>query len=274
MHIAQGRFSSFQPKMGGNFCCTPHMVLIDRWGGNCKIETQKNLHIQVRIHQMLQIKKDKKERKMKKRILSFALALCFVLTLLPAAFADSAPTSGKCGDNLTWTLKDGTLTISGTGDMYDYDDSWDNSAPWQREYGDMITEVVIKQGVTSIGDHAFEWLGNLTSVQLPGSLKSIGASAFRYCYDLESINVSADNSTYSSEDGVLFNKDKTELVMYPQGKTNTSYTVPSSVVRIGEWAFSDCENLESISLPECLTTIGAAAFVWCGLKSIKMPSSE
>ncbi len=210
---------------------------------------------------------------MKKRILSFALALCFVLTLLPAAFADSAPTSGKCGDNLTWTLKDGTLTISGTGDMYDYDDSWDNSAPWQREYGDMITEVVIKQGVTSIGDHAFEWLGNLTSVQLPGSLKSIGASAFRYCYDLESINVSADNSTYSSEDGVLFNKDKTELVMYPQGKTNTSYTVPSSVVRIGEWAFSDCENLESISLPECLTTIGAAAFVGCGLKSITIPSS-
>ena len=210
---------------------------------------------------------------MKKRILSFALVLCFVLTLLPAAFADSAPTSGTCGENVTWRLDGNKLTISGTGDMYDYDDSWDNSAPWKREYGDMITEVVIKQGVTSIGDHAFEWLGNLTSVQLPSGLKSIGASAFRYCYDLESINVSADNSTYSSEEGVLFNKDKTELLMYPAAKTNTSYTVPSSVVRIGEWAFSDCESLESISLPEGLTTIGSAAFAGCGLKSITIPSS-
>ena len=187
---------------------------------------------------------------MKKRVLSVFLVLCFVLTLLPAAFADSTPTSGKCGDNLTWTLEGNKLTISGTGDMYDYDDSWDNSAPWQREYGDMITEVVIKQGVTSIGSFAF-----------------------RDCYNLESINVPADNNTYSSENGVLFNKNKTELLIYPAAKTNTSYTVPSSVVRIGEWAFSDCENLESISLPEGLTTIGAAAFVGCGLKSITIPSS-
>ena len=233
---------------------------------------------------------------MKKRILSFALALCFVLTLLPAAFADSAPTSGKCGDNLTWRLNGSVLTISGTGDMYDYDERNDDTPPWYY-YIDRITEVVIEQGVTAIGKDGFCKLFSLTSVQLPGSLKSIGSSAFHDCWKLESIkfpdglttvelsafdgcsslesfNVSAGNKTYSSENGVLFNKNRTELVMYPQGKTNTSYTVPSSVVNIGEAAFVECQNLKEVVLPEGVENIGKSAFSDCwNFENITLPKS-
>ena len=210
---------------------------------------------------------------MKKRILSFALALCFVFTLLPAAFADSAPTSGTCGDNLTWTLEGNKLTISGTGDMYDYDERNDDTPPWYY-YRDRITEVVIEQGVTAIGKDGFCKLFSLTSVQLPGSLKSIGSSAFHDCWKLESINVSADNKTYSSENGVLFNKNKTELLMYPAAKTNTSYTVPSSVVNISEAAFVECDNLKEIVLPEGVENIGKSAFSRClNLENITLPKS-
>ena len=91
---------------------------------------------------------------MKKRILSLALVLCFVLTLLPAAFADSAPTSGTCGDNLTWRLDGSTLTISGTGDMDDYHDDLHEYSPWSG-YRSRIIEVIIEPGVTSIGYDAF-----------------------------------------------------------------------------------------------------------------------
>ena len=81
---------------------------------------------------------------MKKRILSFALALCFVLTLLPAAFADSAPTSGTCGDNLTWRLNGSVLTISGKEDMDDYDDFYLERAPWY-EYKDRIIMLLLSR---------------------------------------------------------------------------------------------------------------------------------
>lgn len=76
--------------------------------------------------------KYKEKEKMRKKILSIFLVLCMVVTLLPVgAFADSTPTSGKCGENLTWKLDgDGTLTISGTGAMEDYDYLNDYYAPW------------------------------------------------------------------------------------------------------------------------------------------------
>ena len=210
---------------------------------------------------------------MKKRILSFALALCFVLTLIPIAVADSETASGKCGDNLTWTLEGNKLTISGTGAMYDYDERNDDTPPWYY-YEDRITEIVIEEGVTAIGKDGFCKLFSLTSVQLPGSLKSIGASAFHDCWKLESINVSAGNKAYSSENGVLFNKNKTELLMYPAAKTNSSYTVPSSVVNIGEAAFVECDNLKEIVLPEGVENIGKSAFSRClNLENITLPKS-
>ena len=117
-----------------------------------------------------------RRKNMKKRVLSVFLVLCFVLTLLPTAFADSS-TSGKCGDNLTWTLDgDGTLTISGTGKMWDSDYYNDYDVPWA-DFLASIEKVVISKGVTSIGNEAFKWCERLTNVTIPDSITSIGNSA-------------------------------------------------------------------------------------------------
>ena len=91
--------------------------------------------------------------------------------------------SGTCGDNLTWTLTDsGTLTISGTGEMYDYD-----SRPIAWSY--KIREVQIEKGVTSIGNMAFNLCSNLTSVTIPEGVMSIGDGAFANCTSLTSITL-------------------------------------------------------------------------------------
>lgn len=128
--------------------------------------------------------------------------------------------------------------------------------------------------VTSIGENAFSCCTSLTSVKIPDSVTSIGVLAFGYCLSLTSINVSENNTYYSSKNGVLFNKDKTELIQYPHGKTETEYIIPKSVTSIGECAFSACISLTSIEIPESVTNIGWSAFSDCsGLTSITIPDS-
>lgn len=125
-----------------------------------------------------------------KRILTLlgTVLLCLTSIILPAKAATIA--SGTCGDSLTWTLADtGTLTISGTGEMYDfyYDNGvWTN--PWMSYAGD-IKKVLIKQGVTGIGEWAFGYCRNLFSITLPESLTSIGDWAFYNCSTLTSITI-------------------------------------------------------------------------------------
>ena len=113
---------------------------------------------------------------MKKRIFSFMLSVCMVLTLLPAmgAAAADATASGKCGDAVTWSLSGGTITFSGSGGMtakegqtYDYG-----------QYKNSITAVVINEGVTTVGDFAFYKFPNLTSVTAASTVKTVGLSAF------------------------------------------------------------------------------------------------
>lgn len=125
-----------------------------------------------------------------KRILTLlgTVLLCLTSIILPAKAATIA--SGTCGDSLTWTLADtGTLTISGTGEMYDfyYDNGvWTN--PWMSYAGD-IKKVLIKQGVTGIGEWAFGYCRNLFSITLPESVTSIGDRAFYNCSTLTSITI-------------------------------------------------------------------------------------
>ena len=100
-------------------------------------------------------------------------------------------------------------------------------------------------------------------MNIPASVTNIGSWVFNYCSALTAIHVAEGNTAYSSEDGVLFNKDKTTLLQYPAGKTETTYAVPASVTSIAEYAFAWCRKLTKISLPESLDNIGKMAFREC-----------
>ena len=137
-----------------------------------------------------------------------------------------------------------------------------------------LTSITIPEGVTSIGDDAFARCSSLTSITIPEGVTAIGDDAFYLCSSLTSIDVAPNNENYTSIDGVLFSKDKTILIKYPEGKDATSYTIPEGVTWIGDYAFYDCDYLTSITLPEGVTEIGDFAFKYCSsLTSITLPSS-
>jgi len=166
----------------------------------------------------------------------------------------SDPQPFEDNDNLSWSLcLDGTLTISGTGEI---DDAWFS-------FNEFITAVVIERGITRIGYNVFTYYENLTSVTIPESISIIEEFVFNYCNRLISITVDTNNPNYSSEDGVLFNKDKTILIWYPAGKENANYDIPASVITIEDNAFGDCNYLTSITIPESVTSIGYVGFLSC-----------
>jgi len=178
---------------------------------------------------------------------------------------------GTCGENLTWKLDiEGTLTISGTGDMYDWDGISD--VPWY-SYKYSIRNVIIEDGVTSIGNDAFYNCSEITIITIPVSVTSIDSYVFERCSGLTEINVDSNNPAYTSVDGVLFNKDETEILCYPIGKTETTYEIPYGVTGIGNRAFYFCDSLESITIPDSVTSIGIFAFRDCSsLVSIILPN--
>ena len=141
-------------------------------------------------------------------------------------------------------------------------------------YCSSLTAVTISDGVTSIGTSAFSSCSSLTEVNIPASVTNIGSWVFDYCSALTAIHVAEGNTAYSSEDGVLFNKDKTTLVCYPIGKPETTYTVPSTVTMIGSSAFINCTALTLVTLPEGLTNISNRSFEGCAaLAQINLPNS-
>lgn len=263
------------------------------------------------------------------------LAVLMVLTIMPIT-AHAATFSGTCGDNLTWTYDDTTkkLIVEGTGEMYDFESSWN-------AHKDDVEDVTIMDGVTTIGAYAFAdfsklahlaipntvtWLvegcfmgcTNLPYVNIPSGVKVIGIGAFYYCSNLSNVNicegvekieeaafgatklsglripnsvkeitgnpcpeceqhadyiVNDDHPYFSVEDGVLFNKDKTEFISCALTKIGTSYTVPSTVEKIAAWAFYYCTNLRKVVLPNGIKEIGKWAFFDCrALNSIDLPS--
>ena len=137
-----------------------------------------------------------------------------------------------------------------------------------------LKSIVISDSVTSIGGSVFSGCISLKSIIIPKSVTVIGYEAFGGCLNLRSIDVVEDNSIFASENGVLFDKNKTRLIYYPSGKTDESYEIPNGVVTIDGQAFFCCSNLVSIKLPHSVTEISEYAFFGCTkLKSIIIPSS-
>ena len=116
--------------------------------------------------------------------------------------------------------------------------------------------------ITAIAGDAFRGCGELTSVTIPDSVTSIGSSAFFKCRSLKSFAVSNNNNYYTSFEGVLFNKDKTKLIAYPNEEASV-YTVPKGVTSIGDWAFCGGDRLTSVTIPGSVTEIGEFAFYEC-----------
>lgn len=215
---------------------------------------------------------------MKNRLLSILLVLLTALTLLPlGALADD---NNKCGENLTWEFADGILTISGTGDMYDY--SEDYLAPWN-EHCLEITNVTISGGVTSIGSYAFCYC-SVKSITLPFGLKHIGISAFFYCPNIQQIKI-PDSVEYI--DPYAFSCCKgLHTVQLPASLTLISeelfaecdnlrnLSIPDTVTEIGANAFSKCTEFSLTGLPDGIKSIGAAAFANCGnIESLALPGT-
>ena len=190
------------------------------------------------------------------------------------------PTSGTCGENLTWRFEDGVLTISGTGAMTDYSSSQGPQLPWAAA---KIKSVVIESGVTSIGSSAF-YGSSLTSVEIPDSVTSIGDSAFRGCSSLTSITI--PDGVTSIENYTFFSCWSLTSVEIPDSVASigdsafyscwslTSVTIPNSVKTIDYAAFSNCSSLTSITIPDSVTNICSSTFSNCsGLRSVKIPDS-
>ncbi|MBE6598459.1 MAG: hypothetical protein E7638_03340 [Ruminococcaceae bacterium] len=155
--------------------------------------------------------------------------------------------SGKCGDNLTWVLyEDGTLTISGTGAMWNW---YGSGIPWYSERLSIET-VVIEKGVTTIGEYAFSGCESLISVTIPGSVITIGEWAFCRCISLTSVTI-PDSVTTICDAAFLRCK---ELI---------SVTIPDSVTTIGENAFAECASLTNVTIPDSVATIGGHVFEDC-----------
>ena len=123
-----------------------------------------------------------------------------------------------------------------------------------------LTEVTFGNSITTIENTAFYYCTSLKQVTIPKSVTNIGGNVFGFCTALTHINVDAANTAYSSENGVLFNKDKTTLLRYPVAKPGATYTVPKSVTCIGENAFGQCTALKELTLSENVSKIESYAF--------------
>jgi len=138
-----------------------------------------------------------------------------------------------------------------------------------------LANITITDGVENIGIYAFYHCDGITSIIIPKSVSSIGENAFSCCTGLTDISVSENNLFYSSIDGILFNKNQTELIVYPIGKSSESYVVPESVTSIGNYAFCFCDTLKTVTIPENVTSIKFAAFHRCfGLTGITIENPK
>ena len=178
------------------------------------------------------------------RLLALLLAVMLVFTYAPTAYAEGE--GGSCGENLSWSLSAGTLTISGSGAMTDFPES--TMAPW---YGlrEEILRLELPGGLTSIGSLAFYGCKNLTAVTIPDSVERIGSYAFAHCSGMQMLDLGSVRSV-----GEAAFSDCVSL---------TALSLPGTLTTIGTKAFYRCESIPSVIVPASVTSIGMSAFGYC-----------
>lgn len=188
--------------------------------------------------------------------------------------------SGTCGDDLTWKLGDkGTLTISGTGEMYNYSMA---DAPW-KEQKDLISALVVENGATSIGSSTFDGYTSLKSIKLASTVKSIGNNAFSNT-GITSLDLPEGMESIGL--GAFYNCEKMTELKLPESLTTlnngafafckglTAVTLPNKITFIGALAFEECTGLTSITIPENVTEIRNQAFYYCtALTMVELPKA-
>ena len=226
-----------------------------------------------------------KRKNIFKSLLAAAMALIMIF--------GAAPLSGFVGIRLPMLSLKAEAAITGTTEdglfEYEVEGYWPISDPRNgvritRYKGPDSGEVVIPK---TIGGYEVKWIGDrysgaavfqgftgITSIVIPDSVISIGVSTFSGCTSLAEITVSPNNKNYSSVAGVLFNKDVSELIVYPKGNGRSAYTVPDGVTSIGGSAFSGCTSLAEIVIPDSVTSIGGFAFSGCtSLSKVDLPKT-
>jgi len=178
------------------------------------------------------------------RLVALLLCLLMILPVVPIVYADGE--SGSCGDNLSWTLSAGTLTISGSGDMNDFPES--TMAPWY-PYREEILRLELPEGLTSIGDLAFYDCEQLLTAVIPASVQRIGDYAFAECSGLQLLDLGSVKTI-----GECAFSDCVSLA---------SLFLPGELQQIGAKAFYRCETIPTVMIPASVTSIGNTAFGYC-----------
>lgn len=220
---------------------------------------------------------------MKKRILSVVLVLSMMVSFMP--IIASAYTGTKYGDYLYYKVDGKEITIMGCDESavsVSIPSTIDGLpvtkiSEWAISNCKSLTTITIPNSITNIGYNAFRECSSLTSITIPKSVMNIGNveyGAFSGCEKLTEINVDSENQYYKSINGVLFSNDGMKLIDYPAGKKSTSYEIPYGVTTICGFAFDRCKNLNYITIPNSMNSIGYSTFSNCSnLKSINIPDS-
>lgn len=183
--------------------------------------------------------------KLNTRLMALALSAMLLFSLAPAAHAAEA--SGDCGDSLTWTVKDDTLTISGSGPMWDFKDGV--MATWY-DYREEISRVILPEGLTRVGDLAFYDCNQLRTVVIPDSVEEVGWYAFAKCHSMTMLDLS-DNLKIIEE------------AAFRECSSLRSLRLPNGLKEMGFQAFYRCESLSSVTIPESVTKLGMTTFAYC-----------
>lgn len=173
-------------------------------------------------------------------------------------YADTA-TSGSCGSEAQWSYDSAseTLTISGKGAV--------SSSPFSEI---AFKKLIIEEGITQINSRRFLGSSALESVSLPKTITNLGEYAFENCQSLKEILVDDENENFKSTDGVLYTKNMQTLLIYPANRENTDFSIPETVRSFGDYAFDYSQNLENITIPAGLRSMGEYEPFYCA-KSIK-----